>query len=88
MVYKCDGLGASIQQHITGRGQDEEEELHSTKFVFLTMSVGTSQGDSNTILDRVSYRIAEKSRPFSGSSFSKSGEAKLVKGARVSRSFP
>ena len=30
----CDGLGSNVQQQMNERGQDEEEELHSAKFVF------------------------------------------------------
>lgn len=54
------------------------------------MSVGTSQGDFDTTLDRVSYRVAEeKTQGNSPTAASPSPEKRSwVKGARVSRLFP
>lgn len=81
--YATDWEAASNSQ-INERGQDEEEELHSARFVFRRQH----QLEPATTLDRVGYRIAEKRRQFSGSGFSMSGEAKLAKGARVSQLLP
>lgn len=51
------------------------------------MSVGTSQGDINTTLDRVSYRIAEKTQGNSPAAASPSPEKRTWVKAPASHDF-